>query len=59
MNEKQEWDGAERRAIPMPLPPSQPQWQLAEWDESMCPVAHTTVRPQDYDEVMRKLMADA
>ena len=56
MTEKQEWDGVERRAHP---PRHSPQWELGEWDESMCPVAHTTVRPQDYDEVMRKLTADA
>ena len=56
--EIQEWDGTERRAVPH-LHSSSPQWEIGEWDESMCPVAHTTVRPQDYDEVMRKLMADA
>ena len=58
MTEKQKWNGEERRAHPFP-PHAPPQWELGEWDESMCPVAHTTVRPQDYDEVMRKLMADA
>ena len=56
MNPKnQEWDGTERRASRQHPPP----WEIIEPDGSECPIHHTSVPPEHYEEVMRRLMAGA
>ena len=54
-SENQKWDGTERRAAPQNPPP----WEIVEPDPSECPIRHATVSPEDYEEVMRRLMAGA
>lgn len=53
--ENQEWNGEERRSSPQ----HPPAWEIVEPDGRECPIHHTTVPPEDYEESMRRLMAGA